>query len=85
MNKLLNGVKNMLDSGVQEDIAWQSAVVNYLDAITRCLYVLAAENEVGVYDDKYASKCCGAWVWVRGEGITKWHECSQCGEPCDLK
>lgn len=31
------------------------------------------------------SACHGAGVKIKGKGMTRWHVCASCGEPCDIK
>lgn len=32
------------------------------------------------------SSCCGSSLYVAGFGsATKWYECDDCGEPCDVR
>ena len=32
---------------------------------------------------KLRSPCCNAPVYVADQGMTHWHECKACGQPCD--
>jgi len=73
-SELLSPVKNRVDNDVREDVAWQSAVVNYLDSISRCLYVIAATlADLDEEEEMYNKECKPRWVEKNK------FECGACG------
>ena len=43
------------------------------------------ENSVTNSNNTLKSDCCDADITIQGEGTTRWFQCTECGEPCNIK
>ena len=59
--------------------------------IDLCIYgylarvVYLNENSVVNSKNTLKSSCCDADITITGEGTTQLFQCTECGEPCDIK
>jgi len=69
--------------------AWrgQAVVIKSVDELVAWLNDVTARKgwdaSAAICIDGKSSTCCHAPVVVRGN-VTRWHECTECGKPCDV-